>query len=59
MSLPLLQRNVHFRIATAKVFRRQGESFLPPLLLSAESDDPLITPLLLGLEISLREVFAP
>jgi Uma2 family endonuclease len=43
--------------ATAQVFRREGDRFLPPILLSAEADDRLTTPLLPGLEISLREVF--
>lgn len=42
---------------TALVFRRRGESFLPPVRLSAESDDRLTTPLLPGLAIALRKVF--
>jgi Uma2 family endonuclease len=43
--------------ATAQVFRREGDRFLPPVLLSAENDDKLTTPLLPGLKISLREIF--
>jgi Uma2 family endonuclease len=43
--------------ASVLVFRREGEVFLPPLHLSAENDERLTTPLLPGLELSLREVF--
>jgi Uma2 family endonuclease len=39
------------------VFRREKEAFLPPRQLRAEAGDSLTTPLLTGLEISLREVF--
>jgi Uma2 family endonuclease len=42
---------------TTLVFRRDGDRFLPPILLSAEADDRLTTPLLPGLEISLRKMF--
>lgn len=42
--------------AAAEVFRRAGDAFLPPIRLFAEVDDRLTTPLLPGLEISLREV---
>jgi len=42
--------------ATAQVFRRDGDRFLPPILLSAEADDRLTTPLLRGLPISLQKV---
>ena len=48
--------------AHAIVYRRQSlgsPTFLPPLLLTAAADDRLTTPLLPGLEISLREVLAP
>jgi len=45
------------KTATAQVLRREGEGFLPPVVLSARNDDRLMTPLLPGLEISLREVF--
>jgi Uma2 family endonuclease len=44
--------------ATVQIFRREGTSFLPPIFLSAENGDRLTTPLLPGLEISLREVFS-
>jgi hypothetical protein len=44
--------------ATAQVFRRQADRFLPPILLSAGADDRMTTPQLPGLEISLRWVFA-
>jgi Uma2 family endonuclease len=44
------------KAASVLVFRREGEGFLPPVLLTAEADDRLWTPLLPGLEISLREV---
>lgn len=44
--------------ATALLFRRHGDGFLPPIRLSAEADERLTTPLLRGLEIPLREVFA-
>jgi Uma2 family endonuclease len=44
--------------ATALLFRRDGECFLSPIRLSAELDERLTTPLLPGLEIPLREVFA-
>jgi Uma2 family endonuclease len=46
---------------TATVLRRatpDSTAFEPPIELSAEADDPLTTPLLPGLEIPLREVFA-
>lgn len=43
---------------TVKVFRRSGTAFLPPLDLSAAAGDVLTTPLLPGLEIRLREIFA-
>jgi Uma2 family endonuclease len=42
---------------TATVLRRQGEAFLPPLHLSAEAGDRLVTPLLPGLEIPLSGLF--
>ncbi len=42
---------------TALVFRRKGESFLPPVLLSAEAGDRLATQLLPGLEVALDDVF--
>jgi Uma2 family endonuclease len=45
----------------ATIFRRQSRAvarFEPPILLSAEADDRLTSPLLPGLEISLRRVFA-
>jgi Uma2 family endonuclease len=43
--------------ASVLVFRREGEGFLPPRQLWTEAGDSLSTPLLPGLEISLREVF--
>ena len=43
--------------STVLIFRREGDGFLSPILLSAEADDRLATPLLPGLEISLRAVF--
>jgi Uma2 family endonuclease len=44
---------------TVKVFRREGETYGRPLLLSARDGDALDTPLLPGLAVSLAEVFAP
>lgn len=43
--------------ATTQVLRREGDRFLPPVVLSAEAGDVLTTPLLPGLEISLRRLF--
>jgi Uma2 family endonuclease len=43
--------------ATTQVYRREGTGFLPPIFLAAGRNDLLTTPLLPGLEISLREVF--
>ena len=42
---------------TVLIFRREDESFLPPIHLAAEQGDRLSTPLHPGLESSLREVF--
>lgn len=44
--------------STVRVLRRKGDHFLPPIWLAAQNDDLLTTPLLPGLEISLRDVFA-
>jgi Uma2 family endonuclease len=43
---------------TVSVFRREGNRFADPLVLSASADDRLTTPLLPGLEIRLGDVFA-
>jgi Uma2 family endonuclease len=43
---------------TVKVFRREGESFARPLLLSAAREDTLTSPLLPGLEIRLAALLA-
>jgi Uma2 family endonuclease len=43
---------------TVAAFRREGEHFGPPLRLSAAADERLTTPLLPGLEIRLRDLFA-
>jgi len=47
--------------ARAIVYRRrsaESSTFLPPLVLTAEANDRLTSPLLPGLEISLREILA-
>jgi Uma2 family endonuclease len=43
---------------TLRVFRRSGAGFLAPRGFSAAAGDVLTTPLLPGLEISVREIFA-
>jgi Uma2 family endonuclease len=43
---------------TVAVYRRESDRFRRPLRLSAAADDRLTTPLLPGLEIGLRDLFA-
>jgi Uma2 family endonuclease len=43
--------------AVLRVYRRDGERFTRPLELSAEDNDVLTTPLLVGFELSIPDVF--
>jgi Uma2 family endonuclease len=45
-------------VETVKVFRRDGDRFARPLLLSLHEGDVLTTPLLPGFELALAELFA-